>query len=97
MKFLLTLSHSQATVERGFSINKEVLTPNLKKVSLTAMHLIHDTISTQQVEVANFDITEELFKSCSHASNRYRMHLMGKQKEGQELEKVRKQKALQEQ
>ena len=70
VKFLLTLSHSQATVERGFSINKEVLTPNLKKVSLTAMHLIHDTISTQQVEVANFDITEELFKSCSPASNR---------------------------
>ena len=29
MQLLLTLSHGQATVERGFSVNKEVLTPNL--------------------------------------------------------------------
>ena len=34
MQLLLTLSHGQATVERGFSVNKEVLTPNLQEVSL---------------------------------------------------------------
>ena len=30
MQLLLTLSHGQATVERGFSVNKEVLIPNLQ-------------------------------------------------------------------
>ena len=29
VQLILTLSHGQATLERGFSINKEVLTPNL--------------------------------------------------------------------
>ena len=29
MQLILTLSHGQATVERGFSVNKEVLAPNL--------------------------------------------------------------------
>ena len=34
VKFLLTLSHGQAAVERGFSVNKEALAPNLKEDSL---------------------------------------------------------------
>ena len=34
MQLLLTLSHGQATIERGFSVNKEVLTPNLQELSL---------------------------------------------------------------
>ena len=34
MQLFLTLSHGQATVERGFSVNKEVLSPNLQETSL---------------------------------------------------------------
>ena len=96
IQLLLTLSHVQAAVERGFSVNKEVLAPNLKAVSLTALHLIHDTISEGQIEIGDYIITDELLTSCSHASNRYRMHLMERQKEDQEPEKIRKRKALQE-
>ena len=33
VKFLLTLSHDQAAVERGFSVSKEALAPNLKEES----------------------------------------------------------------
>jgi len=33
-KFVLTLSHGQAAVERGFSVNKEVLVENLEKILL---------------------------------------------------------------
>ena len=29
VQLLLTLSHGQATVERGFSVNKEILTPQV--------------------------------------------------------------------
>ena len=96
IQLLLTLSHGQATVDRGFSVNKEVLAPNLKAVSLTALHLIHDTISEGQIEIGDYIITDELLTSCSHASNRYRMYLMERQKEDQEPEKIRKRKALQE-
>ena len=97
IQLLLTLSHGQAAVERGFSVNKEVLAPNLKAVSLTALHLIHDTISEGQIEISDYIITNELLTSCSHTSNRYRMYLMERQKEDQEPEKkIGKRKALQE-
>ena len=37
MQLILTLCHGQATVERGFSVNKAVLAPNLQETSLVAM------------------------------------------------------------
>ena len=77
-------------------MNKDVLAPNLKALSLTALHLIHDSISAGQIEIADYIITDELLTSCSHASNRYKMYLMGKNKEDLEPEKIRKRKALQE-
>ena len=95
IQLLLTMSHSQAAVERGFSVNKDVLAPNLKAVSLTALHLIHDSISEGQIEIGDYIITDKLLTSCSHATNRYRMYLM-ERREDQEPEKIRKRKALQE-
>ena len=37
---ILLLSHGQATVERGFSINKEVETVNLKEDTVIAQRLV---------------------------------------------------------
>ena len=44
VQILLLLSHGQATVERGFSVNKNVTTENLSKESLMAERLIMDNI-----------------------------------------------------
>ena len=59
------------------------------------MCLIHDTISTKQMDLADYIITDEPHKSCSYTSNRCKMYLVDKQKGDQELKKVRKGKALQ--
>ena len=96
MQRLLTLSHGQATVERGFSVSKEVLTPNLQEVSLQAIRLVHSSVLAQKIKVADFVITESLLSSCSHASNRYNMYLMEKKEEKEKTEKGRKRKALEE-
>ena len=40
VKVLLVLSHGQASVERGFSINKEMIVENQKEMSLVAQRLI---------------------------------------------------------
>jgi hypothetical protein len=96
VKILLTLSHGQASVERGFSVNKEVLAPNIQETSLTAIRLIHSSMSSEKLQVSDMVITEELLTSCSHASNRYRMHLMDNDKEKQETVKGRKRKVVQE-
>ena len=77
-------------------MNKDVLAPNLKAHSLTALCLIHDSISVGQIEIADNIITDELLTSCSHASNRCKMYLMEKNKEDQEPEKIWKRKAVQE-
>ena len=44
LKILLIFLNGQAATECGFSVNKEVLAPNLKKVNMTAIHHIHDFI-----------------------------------------------------
>ena len=54
VKFLLTLSHGQAAVEGGFSVNKETLAPNIKEGSLKAIQLVYDTVSKEQIEIADF-------------------------------------------
>ena len=96
MQLLLTLSHAQATVERGFSVNKEVLTVNLQEVSLQAIRLVHSSLLSQNIKVADFIITEALLSSCSHTSNRYNMYLLEKKEEKEKTEKGRKRKALEE-
>ena len=45
VKMLLVLSHGQATVERGFSINKQVETDNLTEQSLVAKRTICDYVN----------------------------------------------------
>ena len=78
MKMLLTLSHGQAAVERLFSVNKEVINPNLQEMSLRAISLIYSSLSTEKTKLAEFHISEELLFSCNHVSNRYKMHMIEK-------------------
>ena len=42
MQLLLLLSHGQASVERGFSVNKEIATSNLMEHNLIAHRVIKD-------------------------------------------------------
>ena len=96
LQLLLTLSHSQAAVERGFSVNKEILVPNMQEESLQAIRLIHSSMLVQKISVADFVIPEKLLSSCNHASNRYRIYLLQKKTDKEETERGQKRKALQE-
>lgn len=42
MRMVLILSHGQASVEKGFSINRQVMVENLKERSFIAQRTIHD-------------------------------------------------------
>ena len=70
---LLLLSHGQATVERGFSINKEVETVNLKLLSLPRDWSL--TMLQYMGKVANVPLTKELMTSVGSARSKYREHL----------------------
>ena len=73
-QLILTLSHGQATVERGFSVNKEVLAPNLQETSLVAMRLVHSSMQAAKCKVVDFVVNDALLSSCAHARNRYQMY-----------------------
>ena len=94
MQLILTLPHGQATVERGFSVNKEVLAPNLQETSLVAMRLVHSSMQATKCKVADFVVNDALLSSCAHARNRYQMYLVERKAEQERTEKGQKRKAL---
>ena len=71
---VLLLSHGQAQVEMGFSVNKQALEVNQSAGSLIARRLIKDHLRFID-GIDNFTITDELLKSCSQAHSRYQQHL----------------------
>ena len=68
---LLTLSHGQAAVERGFFVNDFLLQPNLKSHSLVAQRMIYDTVILTEQPIAKFQVTPELLRSYSLAYRGY--------------------------
>ena len=68
-------SHGQATIERGFSVNKEVLEPNMEELSLIAQRIVYDQIIASNVKIHEYKITNDLLKSCRLAHSRYTQHL----------------------
>lgn len=71
---LLHLSHGQATVERGFSINKEVEICNIQEDTLVGHRIVCDYVSLHG-GVTKVPLTQELLASVSSARTRYRIHL----------------------
>ena len=65
VKLLLVLSHGQASVERGFSINKEAVVDNLSQRSTVARRVVCDHVRSVGA-VLKVSITKELMQSvCS--------------------------------
>ena len=96
MKFIFTLSHGQAVVERGFNINSDVVVENLADKSLIAQRLIYDELKSTSSEPRTYPITNELRKSCLTAYNRYEAERQQKKKEEAKTEKQKKGERIQE-
>lgn len=73
-QLLLVLSHGQASVERGFSVDKELEVENLANQSLVAQCLVCDHINAVG-GILNVSITQPLLTSCSAARKRYERYL----------------------
>ena len=84
------MSHGQASVEREFSVNKEVAATNHAEMSLTSTRLVQNLMLVHNMKVADFVIIEDLLSSCSHASSRHRMYLMEKKIDKEQTEKAKK-------
>ena len=79
---VLSLFHGNAYVERGFSINKEVLQNNMIEKSVVARRQVYDGVSglllakdASVKEVFKIDINSEILKYCRGARAKYQCYL----------------------
>ena len=76
----MILFHCQSEVERGFSVNKQLLVDNIKIKSLVVLRRIEDHMNFSELNPETIKISSELVKSVKEADSRYQ----------DELEKQRK-------
>ena len=71
VEITLLLSHGQASVERGFSVNKNLEVENLKEQSYIAQRYVHE-FTDEMESLSSIVITKELRQSVSGAHSRFR-------------------------
>ena len=89
---MLLISHGQATVERGFSANKQAIEVNQSETSLVSRRTIKDHIDFVG-GLKNVVVPEPMIKSCSQARQRYLAHQREKKKTSRSTEERGKKKA----
>ena len=66
--FVFVLSPGQSAVERGFSVNENMLVKNL---SLIGQQMVYDHMFSQKIKLESYEPPLDLIKSCSKAYIRY--------------------------
>lgn len=95
VKMILIMSHGQASVERGFSINKNMEVENLKESGYIARRLVYDYIKSSG-DICDINISNEMRRDVSLARKKYNDYLED-QKAAKNSESVcRKRKLLEE-
>ena len=95
VKLLLTLSHGQSQVERGFSINKDITSANKGAETLIAFCRVHDGIQSLGLPMEQC-VTAEILRQCKIACSHYQFHLDEMKRESEETDRERKRKAVKE-
>ncbi|KAI8772163.1 mediator of RNA polymerase II transcription subunit 2 [Biomphalaria glabrata] len=73
MRGILILSHGQAQVERGFSVNKETMCINMIERTLIAKRLIYDSIKAIG-GFTNLLISSNMRMAAASARSKYRIY-----------------------
>ena len=92
---MLLISHGQATVERGFSANKQAIEVNQSETSLISRRTIKDHIDFVG-GLKNVVVPEPMINSCSQARQRYLAHQSEKKKEAEVQKRGEKRKPIHE-
>lgn len=70
-RLVCTLSHGQATVERGFSDNKFIEQDNLDTDNMIARRRVYSYMKEGGYDAATFPLTEKLLKSVDKSHEQY--------------------------
>ena len=75
VNIILTLSHGQSDVERGFSCNTHLLEENIKDDLIVSKCLIKDHLVSKNLKPHMLEITSQIWASCRRARQRYHTYL----------------------
>ena len=95
VRMLLLLSHGQASVERGFSENKEIMTTNMSEKCLVSLRAIGDHVKNVG-GLHNVEITKPMLFAAASSRHKYCLHLDDQKKAKEEAERRQKRKAVME-
>ena len=82
MKLVVILSHGNAAVEVGFSINKELLIDNMLEETVVAQKVVFDGIRNAGIDIKNVDITLQMVAAVRQSSVAYKAAMEAKQRRG---------------
>ena len=94
-KMLLTISHGQASVERGYSVNKDMLIENLHEKTVVALRTVHDSISTLEDHFTKLPLTPAMKRHVMSATMRYGQYLDEQKKKSLNEQQRKKRKGVQ--
>ena len=93
---IFVLSYGQSAVERGFSINKELLVDNLQGKSLVSQRMVYDHIKSNKITIHGYELPSDLLKSCKLSNRRYNAALEDAKKQEKVDMVARKRKLIDE-
>ena len=70
-KLLLCLSHEQASVERGFSVNSNLLVENMHEDSFIVQRIVHVHMKSLKLEAYEVKVTKSCLDNVNSATRRY--------------------------
>ena len=92
VRLVLTLSQGQASVERQFSVNSQVLDNNMQVMSIVVWKHLINHMKANQLTPHSIDISKYLLLFVKRASTIYRIYLEEESKKKADIE-VENQKA----
>ena len=70
-KLLLCLTHGQASVERGFSVNSNLLVENMQEDRFIAQRIVDDHVKPLKLEAYEVKVTKSFLANVNSARRRY--------------------------
>ena len=71
MKIVFVLTQGQASVERGFSINKSMLEDNITEAYIVSHRLVKDYLTSNHLEPKDVKISQDMLLSVKSARQKY--------------------------
>ena len=93
VRVVLLLSHGQATVEQGFSTNKEAMADNMAEHTLIGKRVVKDFLASTGCKVADVELTPPLLAAAASGRRRYHLYLEDEKRKREQQEKAQKRKA----